>query len=85
MLIQVMTIQMHGVVLLTAIILSVSLVGCRDRSINRDDLIGRFEYHSGDKAQGSTCFVLNSDGGYVPAITNHLCVVPIGSLPSLAL
>ena len=64
MLIQMMTIQIRGVVLLTTIILSASFVGCRDRSINRDDLIGRFEYHSGEKPQGTICFVLNSDGGY---------------------
>jgi hypothetical protein len=65
MLIQVMTIHRREVVFLTAIMLSGSLVGCRDQSMNRDDLIGRFEYHSGDKPQGSICFVLNSDGGYV--------------------
>jgi hypothetical protein len=60
-----MTIQVRGAVFLTAVIASALLVGCRDRSINRDDLIGRFEYHSGNKPQGSICFVLGSDGGYV--------------------
>jgi hypothetical protein len=75
MLIQVITIQMRGVLLMTAI-LSASLVGCRDRTINRDDLIGRFEYRSGDKPQGTTCFVLNSDGGYALGDAN----APLGEI-----
>jgi hypothetical protein len=64
MLIQVMTIQRRDAAFLTAIVLSASLVGCRHRSINREDMVGSFEYHSGDKPQGSICFVLSSNGSY---------------------
>jgi hypothetical protein len=66
-----MRIQAQEGVLLIVVFLSASLVGCHDRSINRDDLAGRYEYHSGNKLQGSVCFVLNSDGGYVLGDTHE--------------
>jgi hypothetical protein len=45
--------------------LLLSLTGCRAGLVDRNDLIGRYEYHSGNKSQGTTCFVLTSDGSYV--------------------
>ena len=71
MLMQVMKIQSGQVVLLAAVIISASLSGCHNQSINRDALAGQYEYHSGNKPQGTVCFVLNSDGGYVLGDANE--------------
>lgn len=50
---------------MAAAFLLASLTGCRPGSVDRDNLVGRYEYHSGNKSQGTTCFILNSDGSYV--------------------
>jgi hypothetical protein len=61
---QVMKTPSHGAILLTAVFLSGCLLSCHDRTVNRDELDGRYEYHSGDRPQGSVCFVLSADGSY---------------------
>ena len=65
--------------LLAAVLVSACLVGCRGPAAQRRDLAGRFEYYSGDKPQGRTCFVLNEDGGYVLGDANE----PLGQISML--
>ena len=61
-----MKIQSRELVLVTAVFVSASLSGCHERSINPDDVLaGHYEYHLDNKAQGTVCFALDSDGRYV--------------------
>jgi hypothetical protein len=71
MLVQVMKVQRRQPVLLAAVFASASLLGCHSQLISRDALAGRFEYHSGNKPQGTVCFVLNTDGSYVLGDANE--------------
>jgi hypothetical protein len=63
--------QTRQMVLVAGAFVSSSLLGCHNQSINRNALAGRYEYHSGSRPQGTVCFVLNSDGGYVLGDANE--------------
>lgn len=71
MLMQMMKIQPRRVVLLAGVFVSAALSGCHNQLVNRDALAGRYEYQSGNRPQGTVCFVLNSDGGYVLGDANE--------------
>jgi len=45
------------------IVLSI-IAGCGGKPVSINEAIGRYEYHSGNKGQGATCFVLSPDGTY---------------------
>src|SRR6202007_107278 len=49
----------------TTICLLCALIACTGKPVTKSDAIGRYEYHSGNKAQGTTCFILNPEGTYV--------------------
>jgi hypothetical protein len=68
---RVMKTRLRDAVLLTAVFLTAVLLGCHYRGVNRDELVGRYEYYSGSKPQGSACFVLSSGGGYVLGDANQ--------------
>lgn len=79
MLVQVKRIRAHEAVLLIAVCLSTSLLGCHDRLINQNELAGPYEYYSGSKPQRRVCFVLNADGSYVLGDADE----PLSQFPSL--
>ena len=41
-----------------------SLVSCGSKPVSINDVIGRYEHHSGNSPRGTTCFVLMPDGTY---------------------
>jgi len=76
-LMQVMKVQRRQLVLLAAVFVSASLLGCHGQLISRDALACRYEYYSGNKPQGTVCWVLNSGGGYVLGDANE----PLSQFP----
>jgi len=53
------------IVQMASVVFLVALLGCKNAPVSQSDLIGRYEYHSGNRAMGSSCFVLSPYRTYV--------------------